>query len=169
LHPDFEGRVTEGLPLGLGGQYHGPDAMRRDFWGRIGRSFAVRAVPAEYCLLPDGRLLVSGRYTGTAHGGGPLNAEFVHFLSFADGRIASLVQLTDSAQWANALSGTEPEASTESEAHQPHLPATVEFSVADGLAVIRLNRPAARNAIDRALVDARVPRLVSMNVLKERP
>jgi 2-(1,2-epoxy-1,2-dihydrophenyl)acetyl-CoA isomerase len=31
--------------------------------------------------------------------------------------------------------------------------AAVEFSVADGLAVIRLNRPAARNAIDQALAD----------------
>jgi enoyl-CoA hydratase/carnithine racemase len=30
---------------------------------------------------------------------------------------------------------------------------TVEFSVADGLGVIRLNRPDARNAIDQALVD----------------
>lgn len=165
LYPDFEGRVTEGLPLGLGGQYHGPDAMRRDFWGRIGRSFAVRAVPAEFCLLPDGRLMVTGRYTGTARGGGPLYADFVHFLSFADGRICGLVQLTDSAQWANALAGeaapadgsagTEAVGGAGSEADQAHprSPVTVEFSVADGLAVIRLNRPAARNAIDQALVD----------------
>ena len=36
---------------------------------------------------------------------------------------------------------------------RPRPPAMVEFSVADGLAVIRLNRPAARNAIDQALVD----------------
>jgi 2-(1,2-epoxy-1,2-dihydrophenyl)acetyl-CoA isomerase len=165
LHPDFEGRVTEGLPLGLGGQYHGPDAMRRDFWGRIGRSFAVRAVPAEFCLLPDGRLMVTGRYTGTARGGGTLNADFVHLLSFADGRISGLVQLTDSAQWANALAAeaapadgstsTETVGGARSEADQarPRPPATVEFSVADGLAVIRLNKPAARNAIDQALVD----------------
>ena len=165
LHPGFEGRVTEGLPLGLGGQYHGPDAMRRDFWGRIGRSFAVRAVPAEFCLLPDGRLMVTGRYSGTARGGGTLNADFVHFLSFADGRISGLVQLTDSAQWANALAAeaapangstsTETAASAGSEADQsqPGEPAAVEFSVADGLAVIRLNRPGARNAIDQALVD----------------
>ncbi len=61
LHPDFEGRATEGLPLGLGGRYQGPDAMRREFWGRIGRSFAARAVPAEFCPLPDGRLMVTGR------------------------------------------------------------------------------------------------------------
>jgi 2-(1,2-epoxy-1,2-dihydrophenyl)acetyl-CoA isomerase len=32
-------------------------------------------------------------------------------------------------------------------------PAAVEFSVSDGLGVIRLNRPSARNAIDQALVD----------------
>jgi 2-(1,2-epoxy-1,2-dihydrophenyl)acetyl-CoA isomerase len=156
LHPDFEGRVTEGLPLGLGGEYHGPDDMCRDFWGRIGRSFAVQAVPAEYCLLPDGRLMVTGRYTGTARGGGPLNADFVHFFRFANGRIVGLVQLTDSVQWANALSGqdsVQQTPSTETARPLPRPPATVEFSVADGLAVIRLNRPAARNAIDQALGD----------------
>ncbi|MDQ2813934.1 MAG: enoyl-CoA hydratase-related protein [Actinomycetota bacterium] len=160
LHPGFEGRVTEGLPLGLGGEYHGPEAMRRGFWGRIGLSFAIRAVPAEFCPLPDGRLMVTGRYEGTAREGGPLSAEFVHFLSFADGRIAGLVQLTDSVQWAQALAagaaaGPGTAADTGTEAGQPHPrePATVEFSVTDGLGVIRLNRPGARNAIDQALVD----------------
>jgi len=168
LHPGFEGRVTEGLPFGLGGEYHGPDAMRRDFWGRIGRSFTVRAVPAEFCPLPDGRLMVTGRYVGTARGGGALDAEFVHFLSFADGQIVGLVQLTDSVQWAKALAaeadapangsaGTEttPRTETTLGAAQPpgRGPAAVEFSVTDGLGVIRLNRSAARNAIDQALVD----------------
>ena len=185
LHPGFEGRVTEGLPLGLGGVYRGPDAMCRDFWGRIARSYAARVVPSEFCLLPDGRLMVTGRYAGTARSGGILDAEFVHFLTFTDGQISGLVQLTDSARWASALAagpapqaqqpepgpngqaerglaepGPEgaaepgPEATAEpGPGGRPALaPATVEFSAADGLGIIRLNRPAARNAIDEAFV-----------------
>jgi 2-(1,2-epoxy-1,2-dihydrophenyl)acetyl-CoA isomerase len=53
-----------------------------------------------------------------------------------------------------AGSGMEPEHGlAEADQARPRPPATVEFSVADGLAVLRLNRPAARNAIDQALVD----------------
>jgi 2-(1,2-epoxy-1,2-dihydrophenyl)acetyl-CoA isomerase len=177
LHRSFEGHVTEGLPLGLGGVYHGPDTMCRDFWGRIARSYAARVVPSEFCLLPDGRLMVTGRYAGTARSGGILDAEFVHFLTFTDGQISGLVQLTDSARWASALaagpvtasrpqpgpdarpvpgSDGRPEAGpglrTESGSagQAAPVPATVAYSAADGLGVIRLNRPAARNAIDEA-------------------
>lgn len=185
LHQSFEGHATEGLPLGLGGAYHGPDAMCREFWGRIARSYTARVVPSEFCLLPDGRLMVTGRYAGTARSGGILDAEFVHFLTFTDGQISGLVQLTDSARWASALaagpaatshprpgpdappepgsdgrptagSDGRPEAGpgrrTESRSvgRAPHVPVTVEYSAAEGLGVIRLNRPAARNAIDEA-------------------
>jgi 2-(1,2-epoxy-1,2-dihydrophenyl)acetyl-CoA isomerase len=153
LHPGFEGRVTEGLPLGLGGVYRGPDAMCRDFWGRIARSYAARVVPSEFCLLPDGRLMVTGRYAGTAPSGGVLDAEFVHFLTFTDGQISGLVQLTDSARWASALAASPAVASrpeSESLSHAEHGPATVDYSAAGGLGIIRLNRPAARNAINEA-------------------
>lgn len=143
LHPEFRGRTTEGLPLDLGGVYRGPDAMRREFWGRIGQNFVAKADPSEFALLDDGRLLVSGRYTGTARDGGALDAEFVHLLSFTDGRIAGLVQLTDSARWQRALGG---------DTDRQEL-RTVEFEVADDVAWIRLNRPDARNAINQAVGD----------------
>lgn len=136
LHPDFVGHTTEGLPGGLGGTYEGPEAMRRRFWGGIARSFDATAEPKEVNLLDDGRLLVRGRYTGAARGGGPLDAEFAHVLSFADGRIVGLDQLTDSARWQAAL---------------PVTLSTVELRVAGGVAHVRLNRPAARNAIDETL------------------
>lgn len=144
LHPEFEGRTTEGLPLELGGTYHGPDAMRREFWGRVAKSFTARAEPAEFGLLDDGRLVVLGRYTGTAKAnGGALDAEFVHVLSFTDGRISGLVQLTDSERWSQALAaGAAGDELT-----------TVEFSVADGVGVLRLNRPDARNALDQTVAD----------------
>jgi len=139
LHPAFEGHATEGLPLDLGGDYHGPDAMRREFWGRIGRSYRARAEPAEFAFLEDGRLLVTGRYTGEARAGGALDAEFVHVLSFADGRICGLTQLTDSGRWQEALGTRNLEA--------------LRFTVADGVGVLRLNRPQARNALNRTVAD----------------
>jgi 2-(1,2-epoxy-1,2-dihydrophenyl)acetyl-CoA isomerase len=174
LHSEFEGTVTAGMPLNLGGSYHGPAAMISDFWARIGRSFAgVRAVPADLMPLPDGRLMVTGRYEGTARAsGGELSADFVHLLTFSGGRIIGITQLTDSARWASALAGPNPagalvpaQAAALSEpgiavrppvSPAPSGPRTgrlVSLEVADGLATLTLNRPAARNALDAGLID----------------
>jgi 2-(1,2-epoxy-1,2-dihydrophenyl)acetyl-CoA isomerase len=140
LHPGFVGRTTEGLPLGLGGHYQGPDAMRREFWGRIGASFVARAEPVEFGSLDDGRLLVRGRYRGrTRDGVAALDAEFVHLLSFADGRIRELVQLTDSARWREVLDRPASE--------------TVRFTVDDGLGEFRIDRAAVRNALNQQVAD----------------
>ncbi|MEU0209583.1 enoyl-CoA hydratase-related protein [Streptomyces canus] len=141
LHPEFEGRTTEGLPLGLGGTYTGSDAMRRGFWGRIARSYDARAEPVGFRHLEDGDLLVTGRYVGEARqGGGKLDAEFSHLLTFEGERITGLVQLTDSARWSEAL-GTDRALST------------VDLRVTDGLAELRLDRPHVRNALDQAMAD----------------
>ena len=114
FHPRLHGRTTAGLPLDLGGSYDGPEAMRKNFYSKIGRNFDARAVPARFAMLGEGEgerkrdptLLVQGEYVGRArpqHGGGELRAEFVHLLGFADGRIVSLEQITDSHAWHEAL------------------------------------------------------------------
>lgn len=142
LHSDFEGHTTGGLPLSLGDDYRGPDDMRQRFWGRIAQNFVAQAEPAEFGLLDDGRLLVRGRYTGSARaGGGRLDAEFVHLLSFDDGRVRELVQLTDSGRWNEALSQSGRELES------------VDFKVSDGIGEIRLDRPDARNALDQTVAD----------------
>ncbi|MFJ9562874.1 enoyl-CoA hydratase-related protein [Streptomyces fuscichromogenes] len=144
LHPGFEGRATEGLPLGLGGTYTGPDVMMRRFWGRIAKSFDARAQPTGFGLLDDGRLLVTGRYRGHARAGaGVLDAEFVHLLSFTGSQVSGLVQLTDSDRWYRAL---------ESDPPSPALKRT-EYHVEDGLGILRLNRPEQRNALDQTFAD----------------
>ncbi|WP_290047603.1 enoyl-CoA hydratase-related protein [Nocardia nova] len=141
LHPQFEGRTTDGLPFDLGGVYLGPEAMRRDFWGRLGKYYSARAVPSRFSWLDDGRLVVAGRYAGTARvGGGVLDAEFVHILTFSQGRISALEQLTDSERWHQAL---DPASGLRA----------VEFTVADGIGVLRLNRPHRRNAIDQTMAN----------------
>ena len=142
LHPDFVGQVTDGLPLDMGGRHDGPEAMRRDVWWTIGRHYKVEIQPEEFRLLDDGRLFVAGHYRGRGRTSGRrLDAAFIHLIAFAaDQRIASLQQLTDSAAWAQALGG--------GAALQ-----TIDYSVADAVATICLNRPDVRNAINMRMVE----------------
>jgi 2-(1,2-epoxy-1,2-dihydrophenyl)acetyl-CoA isomerase len=135
LHPDFHGRLADGMPFGIGGEHEGAAAMRRDGWGAIGRRFAARAEPDRFLPLEDGRLLVTGRYTGRGRrGGGPLDAAFAHLVTITDGRISALEQYTDTARWADAASYS-----------------TLTLQVADGIAAVRLDRPRSANAINIAM------------------
>ena len=70
LADDFVGRLTPGLPFGIGGEHVGAEAMIRDGWFAIGAHWRVRAEPASYTLLEDGipvwlrsevELIVSGK------------------------------------------------------------------------------------------------------------
>ena len=137
LSDDFIGHAAEGLPLGMGGEHRGAQAMQRNLWWKIGKHFAVQAQPDEFRVLDDGGLLVTGHYRGTARRSGRvLDAEFTHVLRFdRDGRISSLRQLTDTAAWIDALGADAPLE-------------TIDYSVTDGVATVCLNRPDQRNAID---------------------
>ncbi len=136
--PDFVGRLAEGMPGGAGGVHRGAADMRRDGWGGIARHFAARAEPAEFAPLADGRLLVTGRYTGRGRrGGGPVDAAFAHVVTVVDGRVTALDQYTDTARWARAA---------------PPL-RTVLLDVADGLATLTLHRPERANAIDETVAE----------------
>ena len=137
LHPEFVGHATEGLPLKMGGEHVGPEAMQRNLWWRIGRHYKAEAQVEEFHDLDDGRLFAAGHYRGEGRKSGKkLDAAFVHVIGFsADGRIASLDQLTDSAAWIDALDADAPLE-------------TIDYSVVDGVATVCLNRPDARNAID---------------------
>jgi 2-(1,2-epoxy-1,2-dihydrophenyl)acetyl-CoA isomerase len=153
LHPEFVGQTTAGLPLGLGGTYEGPHSMRREFWGRIGQSFEVRAVPTDFSFLDDGTLLVQGQYRGHAREGGELDAEFFHIISFRDRQISRLQQLTDSQRWVEAVQSVPAAAPAADEPAVDNEPTCVEYSFQDGLATVRLNRPEARNALNQKMAD----------------
>lgn len=136
LHPDFVGTTTAGLPLELGGTYRGAQSMKDEFWWKIGASYRAQAHPEEFRAFDDDGLFVHGRYRGEGrHSGRPLDAAFVHVLRFEGERIISLEQVTDSSAWADALGVAAPLE-------------TIEYSVVDAVATIRLNRPEVRNAID---------------------
>jgi 2-(1,2-epoxy-1,2-dihydrophenyl)acetyl-CoA isomerase len=101
---EFEGTLTEGLPLGTGGLHHGREAMIDNAWWTLGRAFHIRPEPSLWMPCPDGRLLVLGRYVGSAREtGAPLDAAFVHLWSAAGGRLTAVWQLTDSALFVRAL------------------------------------------------------------------
>ena len=169
LAPDFRGVLADGMPFGIGGEHDGPDAMRRNGWGAIGRHFAAHAEPERFLPLADGRLLVTGRYTGTGrHGGTPLDAGFAHLITVTDGRIRALEQYTDTARWTDAAAPT-PESASDSAApirepasdsaapiREPASDSAAPFTtltldVADGIATVRLDRPDQHNAIDVAM------------------
>lgn len=142
LTEDFVGRLTPGLPFGIGGEHCGVEAMIRDGWFAIGRHWRVRAEPASYQLLEDGRVQVQGSYRGAGRESGlPFEAWFLHQWELRDGRIAGLTQLTDSAAFVAALG------------HQPATLKTIDLTVVDGVATLCLARPDARNAIDQRLAD----------------
>ncbi|GAA0605829.1 hypothetical protein GCM10009547_04670 [Sporichthya brevicatena] len=137
LHPEFEGVLADGMPVGAG-EHAGADAMWADGWKQIGRAFAAGPKPAEFAPLTDGRLLVTGRYTGHGRRGGePLDAAFTHLFSFRDGRIFRLEQVTDTARWRDAASPLR----------------TMTLEITDGVATVTLNRPEVGNAFDVAMTD----------------
>ena len=104
LAPEFHGVVSEGMPDGLGGSYDGAGTMLNDCWAPVFASFDVRALPDEYLQVGPGRIVVVGRYVGTARRTGrPLHAAFAHILRIADARVTELVQITDTGRWRDAL------------------------------------------------------------------
>jgi len=139
LDPSFVGSVTPTMPAGLGGEYDSAESMQSDFWWKLGRTWTAEARAESFHQLDDGRLLVQGRYVGAARPTGrKLDARFIHLLTFDGLRIVRLEQLTDSAAWAETLDGATP---------------TIDYEVDDGLALVTLARPHARNAIDLQLAE----------------
>jgi ketosteroid isomerase-like protein len=104
LTPGFRGVVAEGMPHGFGGVYEGAETMLRDCWGPVFALVDLRPRPTEYLPVAADRMVVLGRYEGTARGTGrPLSAAFAHVLRFAGGRVSEIVQITDTARWHDAL------------------------------------------------------------------
>ena len=99
LHDDFTGYVSAGMPLGVGGRHEGPDAMLRDVWARVVMTYDVRVEADE--LLPSGDTVVAvGGYRGVERTTQrPFDAAFAHILTFRDGLIDGLTQITDTASW----------------------------------------------------------------------
>lgn len=104
LDPAFSGDVSRGMPMGVGGDIDGPDAMIRDVWGVVAEGYDVRPVPDDLLAVGQDRVVVIGRYLGRARSSGrSFEAAFAHDVAVRDGRIAALRQITDTVPWRDAL------------------------------------------------------------------
>ncbi|MFD0887873.1 nuclear transport factor 2 family protein [Streptosporangium algeriense] len=104
LHPEFVGTVSPGMPLGVGGTHRGPEAMLRDCWAVVFSHLDSTPCAEEQVWSGPERVVVLGHYRGTARATGRAHeAAFAHDLRLRDGLVAGLVQITDTARWAEAL------------------------------------------------------------------
>ncbi len=103
LSADFRGELTAGLPQGLGGCYVGREVMMEQGWGAVGLLFDMR--PQVAALFDAGPVLIAhGHYVGIARTTGkPVHAAFAHFWRFDGSRFDSVMQVTDSGVWRDAL------------------------------------------------------------------
>jgi ketosteroid isomerase-like protein len=100
LTDDFVGTVSAGMPHDVGGVHAGPQDMIAGVWGRIDALYDVNVDPGEYLVVDDEKVVVIGRYRGSARDGGTaVNAAFAHVITTRGGRMAALHQITDTARW----------------------------------------------------------------------
>jgi len=91
------------MPAGAG-LHRGADAMVRDGWWAIGRTFRVLAEPEEWIPCGRERLLVRGTYRGVARPtGATVEARFAHLWTGEDSKLVALEQWTDTAIWQASL------------------------------------------------------------------
>ena len=101
LTDDFEGRVSDGMPDGVGGAHHGRVAMISDVWGRIDAGYDLDVEPVEFLAVEGGdRVIVLGRYRGSARAAGTtVDAAFAHIITVRNNQITALHQITDTVRW----------------------------------------------------------------------
>lgn len=100
LTDDFVGTVSAGMPHGVGGTHEGPADMIGCVWGRIASLYEMHVDPVEYLPVDDERVVVLGRYWGTARDGdSAVDAVFAHIITTRGDRVAALQQITDTARW----------------------------------------------------------------------
>ena len=102
---DFEAQFADGMPLaGSAEPIRSAEAMIENAWWALGRAYRMRVEPSEWIPCAGGRLLVLGRYHGSARSTGrEFEANLVHLWTARDGRLSHLWHLTDTAKWAQAI------------------------------------------------------------------
>jgi uncharacterized protein len=101
LADDFVGQVSGGMPLGVGGEHRGRDAMIRDVWSKVFATYEINVDAERFYASGDDHVVAVGHYRGTVRASGqPIEASFAHVLTIRDRRIARLHQITDTGSWA---------------------------------------------------------------------
>jgi uncharacterized protein len=102
---DFVADFATGMPVvDTSRAIRSAEDMVENAWWALGRAFRIRIVPLQWIPCAGGRLLVVGRYEGSARGTGrELEANLVHLWTEHDGRLTHLWHLTDTVAWSAAL------------------------------------------------------------------
>jgi ketosteroid isomerase-like protein len=105
LARDFSAEFAAGMPIVPAGvTITSPEEMVDKGWWALGREFRVRTEPSALIPCAGGRLLVIGRYLGTARSTGrEFEARLAHLWTAHAGRLVHLWHLTDTAAWTAAL------------------------------------------------------------------
>jgi ketosteroid isomerase-like protein len=100
LADDFVGHVSDGMPLGVGGEHTGPEAMIREVWSKVLATYEIHVEAERFYPSGDDHVVAVGHYRGSVRASGrPMEASFAHVLTIRDGRIARLEQITDTGSW----------------------------------------------------------------------
>jgi ketosteroid isomerase-like protein len=105
LHPQIEWREADNFIYADGNPYVGPEAVLSGVFMRIGEDWEDFSVSPEQ-VLDAGDMAVSyGYYSGTyKKNGEKVRAQFAHFFTVRDGKVARFQQYTDTAQFLRATS-----------------------------------------------------------------
>jgi ketosteroid isomerase-like protein len=105
LVPDFSAEFAGGMPVvDAGRPIRSAEAMIENAWWALGRVFRMRVEPSAWIPCAGGRLLIVGRYLGSARSTGrEFEANLAHLWTGRAGRLAHLWHLTDTAKWAQAI------------------------------------------------------------------
>ncbi len=104
--PQIEWREADNFLYADGNPYVGPQAVLDGVFAPLAEDFdGFAAVPDEFFDAGD-TVVVRGRYKGTfKRTGTAIDAQFAHFYTLRDGKIAHFQQYTDTAQVAAAAAG----------------------------------------------------------------
>lgn len=97
---DFTGRVSKGMPLGVGGIHRGRKEMFGEVWGPIFGAYEMNVELESLLTCDDDTVVAIGNYRGVERASETrVDARFAHLLRVRDGRICSLEQITDTRSW----------------------------------------------------------------------
>jgi uncharacterized protein len=100
LTDDFAGTVSKGMPHDVGGEHQGRVDMITEVWGCIASLYDMHVEPTEYLPVDEERVVVLGRYWGSARDGdSSVDAVFAHIITTRGNQVAALQQITDTARW----------------------------------------------------------------------
>lgn len=104
LDPKIEWNEAENFIYADKNPYIGPQAVLEGVFMRISGEWATFSAVPEEILGSGDTVTAFGRYRGTYKAtGNRVDAQFVHFFKFRDGKIAKFQQYTDTAQFRDAV------------------------------------------------------------------